>query len=111
MHLCDKALAATSEAMVITDAAHPDNPIIYANASFHKLLGAPSDQDTLHLPISPSDSVRAGQVVCPSRCKSCAPLPDQSAEWLPLPYTASGARCRSKVACLCSQLFRGIAQL
>ena len=44
MNLCDKALAATSEAMVITDAAQRDNPIIYANASFYRLLGAPALQ-------------------------------------------------------------------
>jgi PAS domain-containing protein len=40
MHLCDKALAATSEATLITDAAQPDNPIIYCNSGFTKLLGA-----------------------------------------------------------------------
>nr|AML77241.1 putative LOV domain-containing protein [Coccomyxa subellipsoidea] len=39
MHLCDKALAATSEATLITDAAQPDNPIIYCNSGFTKLLG------------------------------------------------------------------------
>ena len=40
MHLCDKALAATSEAMLITDASQRDNPILYCNAAFTKLLGA-----------------------------------------------------------------------
>ncbi len=41
MHLCDKALAATSEAIVITDPNIPDNPIVYCNAGFEKLTGAP----------------------------------------------------------------------
>lgn len=41
MHLCDKALAATSEATLITDCCQPDNPIIYCNSGFTKLLGAP----------------------------------------------------------------------
>ena len=40
MHLCDKALAATSEAMLITDAGQRDNPITYCNAAFTRLLGA-----------------------------------------------------------------------
>ncbi len=40
MHLCDKALAATSEATLITDSCQPDNPIIYCNSGFTKLLGA-----------------------------------------------------------------------
>lgn len=39
MHLCDKALAATSEATLITDSSKPDNPIIYCNSSFTKLFG------------------------------------------------------------------------
>ncbi|CAL8464108.1 g3643 [Coccomyxa elongata] len=39
MHLCDKALAATSEATLITDCCQPDNPIIYCNSGFTKLLG------------------------------------------------------------------------
>ena len=42
MHLCDKALAATSEAIVITDPNMPDNPIIYCNAGFERLTGTPS---------------------------------------------------------------------
>jgi len=41
MHLCDKALAATSEATLITDSSKPDNPIIYCNSGFTKLFGAP----------------------------------------------------------------------
>lgn len=40
MHLCDKALAATSEATLITDSSKPDNPIIYCNSGFTKLFGA-----------------------------------------------------------------------
>ena len=39
MHLCDKALAATSEATLITDCSKPDNPIIYCNDGFTKLFG------------------------------------------------------------------------
>ena len=39
MHLCDKALAATSEATLITDSSKPDNPIIYCNDGFTKLFG------------------------------------------------------------------------
>ena len=39
MHLCDKALAATSEAIVITDPNIADNPIVYCNAGFEKLTG------------------------------------------------------------------------
>ena len=39
MHLCDKALAATSEAIVITDPNLADNPIVYCNAGFEKLTG------------------------------------------------------------------------
>lgn len=39
MHLCDKALAATSEAIVITDPNCADNPIVYCNAGFEKLTG------------------------------------------------------------------------
>ena len=39
MHLCDKALAATSEATLITDSNQADNPIIYCNSGFTKLLG------------------------------------------------------------------------
>ena len=41
MHLCDKALAATSEATLITDSSKPDNPIIYCNEGFSKLFGEP----------------------------------------------------------------------
>ena len=41
MHLCDKALAATSEATLITDCSKPDNPIIYCNEGFTKLFGMP----------------------------------------------------------------------
>ena len=39
MHLCDKALAATSEATLITDSSKQDNPIIYCNEGFTKLFG------------------------------------------------------------------------
>lgn len=41
MHLCDKALAATSEATLITDSSKQDNPIIYCNEGFSKLFGEP----------------------------------------------------------------------
>ena len=40
MHLCDKALASTSEAIIITDPNLPDNPIIYCNQGFEALTGA-----------------------------------------------------------------------
>ena len=40
MHLCDKALASTSEAIIITDPSLPDNPIIYCNQGFEALTGA-----------------------------------------------------------------------
>ena len=39
MHLCDKALASTSEAIIITDPNLPDNPIIYCNQGFEALTG------------------------------------------------------------------------
>ena len=40
MHLCDKALASTTEAITITDPNLPDNPIIYCNQGFEALTGA-----------------------------------------------------------------------
>ncbi|KAK9834967.1 hypothetical protein WJX81_000233 [Elliptochloris bilobata] len=39
MHLCDKALAATNEAIVITDPNIADNPVVYCNAGFERLTG------------------------------------------------------------------------
>ena len=39
MNLCDKALASTSEAIIITDPNLPDNPIIYCNQGFEALTG------------------------------------------------------------------------
>ena len=44
MHLCDKALAATSEATLITDSSKQDNPIIYCNeASASSLVISPAN--------------------------------------------------------------------
>lgn len=39
MRLCDRALASTSEAIVITDPNQNDNPIIYCNRGFERLTG------------------------------------------------------------------------
>jgi PAS domain S-box-containing protein len=39
MRVCNRALAATSHGMIITDATQPDNPIIYANPAFERLTG------------------------------------------------------------------------
>jgi PAS domain-containing protein len=73
MHLCDKALAATSEATLITDGNHADNPIIYCNSGFTKLLGA-RNQCSAVLQLNPLGMcrtahvhhVRAAVVLCPS---------------------------------------------
>jgi sigma-B regulation protein RsbU (phosphoserine phosphatase) len=40
--LKDRALEATAEGIVITNALHRDNPIIYANAGFERLTGYPA---------------------------------------------------------------------
>jgi PAS domain-containing protein len=55
MHLCDKALASTSEAIVITDPSLPDNPIVYCNDGFEKLTG-----DTPGLPVPWTPPLRWG---------------------------------------------------
>lgn len=39
MRLCDKALASTTEGIVITDPNLPDNPVIYCNQGFERLTG------------------------------------------------------------------------
>jgi diguanylate cyclase (GGDEF)-like protein/PAS domain S-box-containing protein len=39
LHLMERALAATSNGIVLTDANHPDNPIIYVNRGFEAITG------------------------------------------------------------------------
>ncbi|MDF2461545.1 MAG: sensor signal transduction histidine kinase [Candidatus Saccharibacteria bacterium] len=39
-----KAVEASSESIIITDPARPDNPIIYANAAFTRLTGYTMDE-------------------------------------------------------------------
>jgi PAS domain S-box-containing protein len=39
LRLRDRAIAAASEGILITDPRQPDNPIIYANAGFERLTG------------------------------------------------------------------------
>ena len=44
LDLKDRALAAASEGIVISDARLPDNPLIYANAGFERLTGYPVEE-------------------------------------------------------------------
>lgn len=39
LHLLERAIAASNNGIVITDAQQPDNPLIYANPSFEKMTG------------------------------------------------------------------------
>lgn len=42
--LLEKAIAATQNGVIITDAQQPDNPIIYVNCGFEKLTGYPAHE-------------------------------------------------------------------
>jgi len=44
LQLKNRALAATAEGITIADARLPDNPLIYANAGFHRLTGYSVDE-------------------------------------------------------------------
>jgi PAS domain-containing protein len=80
MHLCDKALASTSEAIIITDPNLPDNPIIYCNQGFEALTGAPARSRclcTVQLPLPGHELVWAhATCVC---CRDWPRLPFHSA--------------------------------
>lgn len=39
LHVMERALAASSNGIILTDANHPDNPIVYANPAFEKMTG------------------------------------------------------------------------
>ncbi|KYC41638.1 PAS domain S-box protein [Scytonema hofmannii PCC 7110] len=39
LHLMERAIAASSNGIVLTDALQPDNPIIYVNSAFEKITG------------------------------------------------------------------------
>ncbi|BAY37908.1 diguanylate cyclase/phosphodiesterase with PAS/PAC sensor(s) [Nostoc sp. NIES-2111] len=43
-HLMERALAATSNGIVLTDANQPDNPIIYVNSGFEAISGYSADE-------------------------------------------------------------------
>ncbi|BCL39508.1 EAL domain-containing protein [Nostoc sp. MS1] len=43
-HLIERALAATSNGIVLTDANYPDNPIIYVNPGFEAISGYSADE-------------------------------------------------------------------
>ncbi len=73
MHLCDKALASTSEAIIITDPNLPDNPIIYCNQGFEALTGlsyppkslpAESAQSIAHVVVLQDCSAPLGDCIC-----------------------------------------------
>jgi len=44
LHLQNRAMAATSSGIVITDAKQPDSPIVYCNPAFEKITGYPQDE-------------------------------------------------------------------
>jgi PAS domain S-box-containing protein len=44
LRLRDRAIAATSDGIVITDATQPDNPLIYCNAAFEHITGYRRDE-------------------------------------------------------------------
>jgi PAS domain S-box-containing protein len=44
LSLRDRAIAATSDGIVITDATRPDNPLIYCNAAFERITGYQRDE-------------------------------------------------------------------
>jgi PAS domain S-box-containing protein len=44
LRLRDRAIAATSDGIVITDATQPDNPLIYCNAAFEHITGYQRDE-------------------------------------------------------------------
>ena len=98
----DRALASSTNGIIITDAGQPDNPIVYVNPAFERLTGYSADEvDRPQLPLPAGARHRSGdgRAICATRSQqrqdvnvTILQLPQRRHAVLERPDDRAGAR-------------------